>query len=93
MLSFTGRPWAAARFNEVRDRAIADSGLDDIMPGVFYELQSAAHEVVFAESRSATEPEYLENVFVQRRTPTGIAVFSARRARRVARRGRRHPHI
>ena len=27
VLSFTGRPWAAARFNEVLDRAIADSGL------------------------------------------------------------------
>ena len=80
VLSFNGRPWAAARFNEVRDRAIADSGLDNITPGVFYELHSAAHEVVFADSRSASEPEYLENVFVQRRSAIGIAVFSARRA-------------
>jgi lipopolysaccharide export system permease protein len=80
VLSFTGRPWAAARFNEVRDRAIADSGLDNLTPGVFYELQTAAHEVVFAESRSASAPEYLENVFVQRRTDEGIAVFSAKRA-------------
>ncbi len=80
ILSFAGRPWAAARFNEVRDRAVADSGLDDITPGVFYELQSTAHEVVFAESRSTREPEYLENVFVQRRSKNGIAVFSARRA-------------
>jgi lipopolysaccharide export system permease protein len=80
VLSFTGRPWAAARFNEVRDRAIAESGLDNITPGVFYELHSAAREVVFAESRSAHDPEYLENVFVQRRSETGIAVFSARRA-------------
>ncbi len=80
VLSFTGRPWAAARFNEVRDKAIADSGLDNLMPGIFYELQTAAHEVVFAESRSVSAPEYLENVFVQRRTETGIAVFSASRA-------------
>jgi len=80
VLSFTGRPWAAARFNEVRDRAIADSGLDNITPGVFYELHTAAREVVFAESRSAIDPAYLENVFVQRRNETGIAVFSARRA-------------
>ena len=80
VLSFAGRPWAAARFNEVRDQALADSGLDDLTPGVFYELQSAAHEVVFAESRSRAEPEYLENVFVQRRDQRGIAVFSARRA-------------
>ncbi len=80
LLAFAGRPWAAARFYEVRDRAIAASGLDDITPGIFYELHSPGHEVVFAESRSATEPEYLENVFVQRRTASGIAVFSARRA-------------
>jgi lipopolysaccharide export system permease protein len=80
VLSFAGRPWAAARFNQVRADAIAESGLDDITPGLFYELRSASHEVVFAETRSALEPEYLENVFVQRRSATGIAVFSARRA-------------
>jgi lipopolysaccharide export system permease protein len=80
VLSFTGRPWAAARFSEVRARAIADSGLDSLTPGIFYELQTAAREVVFAESRSPSDPEYLENVFVQRRTDDGIAVFSARRA-------------
>jgi lipopolysaccharide export system permease protein len=79
VLSFTGRPWAAARFNEVRDRAIADSGLDDLAPGVFYELRSAAREVFFAETRSA-DAAYLENVFVQRRNADGLAVFSARRA-------------
>lgn len=80
VLSFAGRPWAAARFNQVRADAIAESGLDDITPGLFYELRSASHDVVFAESRSPLEPEYLENVFVQRRSATGIAVFSARRA-------------
>jgi lipopolysaccharide export system permease protein len=80
LLSFNGRPWAAARFDQVRDQAIADSGLDNVTPGIFYNLQTAAREVVFAESRSATDPEYLENVFVQRRSETGIAVFSARRA-------------
>lgn len=80
VLSFAGRPWAAARFNQVRADAIAESGLDDITPGLFYELRSASREVVFAEARSLLEPEYLENVFVQRRTPTGITVFSARRA-------------
>ncbi len=80
LLSFAGRPWAAARFNEVRDQAIAESGLDDITPGVFYELHSAAREVLFAESRAPHEPAYLENVFLQRRSENGIAVFSARRA-------------
>lgn len=80
VLSFTGRPWAAARFNEVRERAIADAGLDDLTPGIFYELPTVSHDVVFAESRSASEPAYLENVFVQRRSEDGMAVFSARRA-------------
>ena len=80
VLSFTGRPWAAARFNDVRERAIAESGLDNLTPGIFYELPTPAREVVFAESRSATDPEYLENVFVERRNEDGIAVFSARRA-------------
>ena len=80
VLAFAGRPWAAARFNEVRDDAVAASGLDDILPGVFYELRTAQHEVVFAESRSALDPRYLENVFVQRRSADVIAVFSARRA-------------
>ncbi len=80
VLSYAGRPWAAARFYEVRDAAIAASGLDDITPGIFYELHSPGREVVFAESRSAAEPQYLENVFVERRTDAGIAVFSARRA-------------
>jgi lipopolysaccharide export system permease protein len=80
ILSFTGRPWAAARFNDVRDRAIAESGLADITPGVFYELRSATREVVFAESRSAEDAGHLENVFVQRRDANGLAVFSAARA-------------
>jgi lipopolysaccharide export system permease protein len=80
VLSFAGRPWAAARFNEVRNDAIAASGLEDITPGVFYELHTPAREVVFAESRSPREPDHLENVFVQRRDERGITVFSARRA-------------
>ncbi|MCC6765767.1 MAG: LPS export ABC transporter permease LptF [Deltaproteobacteria bacterium] len=80
VLSFAGRPWAAARYAEVRDLAIARSGLDDITPGVFYELRSTAREVVFAGARSATDPAYLEDVFVQRRDANGLAVFSAARA-------------
>jgi len=81
VLSFAGRPWAAARFNEVRDEAIADAGLDGVTPGLFYELPAPGREVVFAESRSAADPARLENVFVQRRGEEGIMVFSARHAR------------
>ena len=80
VLSFVGRPWAAERFNDVRDRAVAASGLDDVVPGVFYELDPDTHEVLFAESRVATDPAYLANVFVQQRTSDGITVFYADRA-------------
>lgn len=80
LLSFVGRPWAAARFDAVRDRALAESGLDDLTPGVFYELHSPTRDVVFAESRSTVDPQVLEHVFVQRRGETGITVFSAQRA-------------
>jgi lipopolysaccharide export system permease protein len=78
-LSFTGRPWAAARFNAVRNRAIANAGLEDLKPGHFFELDSQERDVVFAESRSSVEGE-LENVFIQRHTERGITVLSAKRA-------------
>jgi lipopolysaccharide export system permease protein len=80
VLSYVGRPWAAARFNAVHDDAVAATGLDDLSPGLFYELRSGSHEVVFADTRSPAAPHDLENVFVQRRTETGITVFSARHA-------------
>ena len=79
-LSFVGRPWAAERFNEVRDRAVAASRLDDLVPGVFYEMDPTTHEVLFAESRAADAPAYLANVFVQQRTGNGITIFRAARA-------------
>jgi lipopolysaccharide export system permease protein len=81
VLSFVGRPWAAERFNDVRDHAVAASGLNDLVPGVFYELAPDTHEVLFAESRDAADPAYLANVFVQQRTSEGIRVFYAERAR------------
>ena len=79
-LSFVGRPWAAARFNDVRDQALTAVGLEHVIPGVLYELDRAQNEVLFAESRSVENPQYLENVFVHRRTSDGLTVFSARRA-------------
>jgi lipopolysaccharide export system permease protein len=80
-LSFNGRPWAAASFNGVRDQAVAQAGLDNLTPGRFYETDAELQEVVFAESRSPSEPQYLENVFVQRRTAKGITVYTAERVR------------
>jgi lipopolysaccharide export system permease protein len=79
-LSFTGRPWAATRFNQVRDQAVASAGIEDLLPGSFVELDADEHDVVFAEFRSAGEPHYLENVFIQRRRPEGITLLSAKRA-------------
>lgn len=79
-LSFTGRPWAALRFNQVRDSAVANAGIEDVTPGSFVEIDSEEHDVVFAESRSPLAPQYLENVFIQRRTERGITVLSAKRA-------------
>lgn len=80
-LSFTGRPWAAARFNAARDDAVAKAGLEDLTPGVFIELDSDEHDVVFAESRSPSDPRFLENVFIQRRAEEGvITILSAKRA-------------
>lgn len=82
VLSFVGRPWAAALFNQVRDDAIAQSGLDNVTPGFFFttDTDPGSQEVLFAESRSRDDPQYLENVFVQRRTDEELTVFWARRA-------------
>ncbi len=82
VLSFNGRPWAATRFNQVRERAIAQAGLENVTPGFFVATDSepGSHEVLFAESRSRSDPRYLENVFVQRRTDGELLIFWAQRA-------------
>jgi lipopolysaccharide export system permease protein len=82
VLSFSGRPWAATRFNQVRERAIAQAGLENVTPGFFVATDSepGSHEVLFAESRSRSDPRYLENVFVQRRTDADLLIFWAQRA-------------
>ena len=80
VLSFAVRPWAAARFNAVRDRAVAQSGLENLTPGTFVEVDTEQHDVLFAESRSPSDPQQLENVFVQQRTERGITIFIAKYA-------------
>jgi len=82
VLSFSGRPWAATLFNQVRDRAIAQAGLENVTPGFFVATEGdpGSHEVLFAESRSRSDPRYLENVFVQRRTDEELLIFWAQRA-------------
>jgi lipopolysaccharide export system permease protein len=79
-VSFWARPWAAVTFHAVRDRAVREAGLGQISPGRFYELRSGTELAVFAESRSASDPRFVENVFVQQRDAEGTSVLVAARA-------------
>ncbi len=79
-LSFWARPWAAVTFHAVRDQATKQAGVDQMRPGRFYELKGGAEQAVFAEARSAADPRFVENVFVQQRDGEGISVLSAARA-------------
>jgi lipopolysaccharide export system permease protein len=79
-LSFWARPWAAVTFHAVRDQATKQAGVGQITPGRFYEIRSGTEQAVFAEARSATDPQVVENVFVQQRDEEGISVLFAARA-------------
>jgi len=78
-LSFTGRPWAAARFKHTQERAIADAHLRDVPLGTFIEVDPESHTVLFAESRSS-DSITLENVLLQQPTEDGMRVTVAARA-------------
>src|SRR5262245_6252236 len=82
-LSFGARPWAAVTFHALRDEAIREAGVGQMRPGRFYQLKGGAEQTVFAEARSATDPQTVENVFVEQRDADGIAVLSAARATEV----------
>lgn len=81
-LSYVGRPWAAALYNTVRDRAIAQSGFENLRPGFFFvtDTDARAQQVLFAEARAPGEPGVLERVFLQRGDGNERSVFWARRA-------------
>jgi len=79
-VSFWARPWAAVMFHVVRDQAAREAGMDQLSPGRFYELESGSEQAVFAEARSAADPRFVENVFVQLRDSKGVAVLFAARA-------------
>jgi lipopolysaccharide export system permease protein len=79
-LSFWARPWAAVSFHAVRDAAVEQAGIGQLSPGRFYQLTGSNEQALFAEARSATDPHYVENVFVQQRGEEGIAILSAPRA-------------
>src|SRR5262249_5736391 len=79
-LSFWARPWAAQEFHALRDRATIESGIDQMTPRRFYETTGSSEQVVFAEGRSATDPRFVENVFVQQRDSDRISILVAARA-------------
>lgn len=81
-LSFWARPWAAVAFHELRNQATREVGLGQMRPGRFYQV-NGAEQSVFAETRSATDPEVVEHVFVELRDAHGISVLSAARATEV----------
>ncbi len=83
VLSFWARPWAAVAFHAVRDAAVEHAGIDQLRPGQFYQLSADGEQALFAEGRSAGDPRYLENVFVEQRDANGISVLSAPRATEV----------
>ncbi|HVO24350.1 MAG TPA: LPS export ABC transporter permease LptF [Candidatus Margulisiibacteriota bacterium] len=79
-LSFWARPWAAVAFHTLRDTAMKQAGISQLGPGRFYQLSAGSEQAVFAEDRSATDPDAVENVFVQQRDADGISVLWAARA-------------
>jgi len=82
-LSFWARPWAAVTFHALRDHAVQEAGVGQMRPGRFYQLKSTAEQAVFADARSASDPKFVENVFVEQRDADGISVLSAARATEV----------
>lgn len=77
LLSFGARPWAAAEFDEVRERAAATVDIDSMSPGRFYETSADGEQIVFAEGRSAEPHQGLAHVFVQQRSGERLAIFLA----------------
>lgn len=82
-LSFWARPWAAVTFHAIRDAAVEQAGLGQLSPGRFYQLTGGGEQALFAEARSAANPHYVENIFVEQRGEDGISILSAPRATEV----------
>ncbi len=80
VLSFSVRPWAALRYDALEDQTKLESGIGQIRPGRFYELDADGEQVVFAESRSTREAGVIEGVFVQQRKGERLSIFAAARA-------------
>ena len=80
LLSFAARPWAAARFDEIRQRAEAALDIGSMSPGRFYETSADGEQIVFAEQRAPKPEQALEHVFVQQRSGERLSIFVADRA-------------
>jgi lipopolysaccharide export system permease protein len=78
VLALFGEPWAAARFEQVREQAMQALEIGGLMPGRFYEVGGSGEQVVFAESRA--EDGSMRNVFVQDRRDGRLAIISSERA-------------
>jgi lipopolysaccharide export system permease protein len=79
-LSFSARPWAAGRFEDVKTRASVALDMESMSPGRFYEITSEGEQVVFAEGRSAGDQRVMEHVFVQQRQDDRVSILVAERA-------------
>lgn len=79
-LSFTGRPWAAARFQQTQEQAVANARLGDIPLGTFIEVDGLDHTVLFAESHVPGQPGSLQKVLLQQTTDEGLRITVAERA-------------
>lgn len=80
LLSFSVRPWAAARFQEVRRAAMTESEIDEMRPRRFYSVGQGDEEVIFAGARSEQDDGVLQDVFVQMRDKGRLSVFTAKMA-------------
>ena len=78
VLALFGEPWAAARFEQVREQAMQALEIGGLMPGRFYEVGGRSEQVLFAENRAADGS--MRNVFVQDRRDGRLAIISSERA-------------
>lgn len=80
LLALYARPLAARLYLERKAEAEAAAGSDQMRPGRFYELQWSGEQVFFAERRSAANPRFLEDVFLQQRQDQKLSIYVADRA-------------
>src|SRR5262245_29176221 len=73
-LSFAIAPWAAARFNQVKQQAVDTQGVGELAPRRFYEIGPGGRQVLFAGGR---RPDgRMSDVFLQEWEDDGISIFS-----------------